>query len=164
MALQWRRHGQAVEGISRVRLPHGKAVDGAQVYDHRAPRSAQRKGRAQSPQARRMLAEIQHQPHRAGPLAVDIEQNVRWRWKRLTRCIADRAERKQWNAVLGASARDKLRFHIYRRRACRPRNSLSLLVGIDHRRHSQKIGDMDRQICQQRACLAQFGRREVLRQ
>jgi hypothetical protein len=109
-----------------------------------------------------MLAEIQHQPHRAGPLAFDIEQNVRWRWKRLTRCVADRAERKQWNAVLGASARNKLRFHIHRRRACRSRNFVSLLAGIDYRRHRQKIGDMDRQIYQQGARLAQFSCREVL--
>src|SRR5436190_7090103 len=118
----------------------------------------------QSPQARGMLAEIQHQLYRAGSLAFDIEQNVRRSWKRLTRCVADCAERKQWDTVLGASARDKLRFHIDRRGACRSRNFVSLLVGIDHRRHSQEIGDMDRQICQQRACLAQFGRREVLRQ
>src|SRR5258707_388031 len=52
IALSWRRYGPHVEGISSVRLSHGEAVDGAQVYDPRTPRRAQKEGRAQSQKAR----------------------------------------------------------------------------------------------------------------
>jgi hypothetical protein len=64
--------------------------------------------------------------------------------------------------VLGATARNEFRLHIYGRGAGCLRNSVSLLARIDHRWDGQKIGDMDRQIYQQRADLAQFSSREVL--
>src|SRR5581483_801584 len=42
-AVSWTSNGRSAERMANVRLPHGEAVDGAQVYDPRASRRAQKR-------------------------------------------------------------------------------------------------------------------------
>src|SRR4051812_31522179 len=51
-ALLWRRDGASVEAISSVHLVSRRPAEGAEVYDRGTPRGAQKKGRAESSQAR----------------------------------------------------------------------------------------------------------------
>src|SRR5947208_15656405 len=81
----------------------------------------------------------------------------------MARGVTDHAKRKQWNAVLGAGARDELRLHIHSYGGRRLRNSVSFLAGIDHGWDSQKIGDMDREMCERIERQAQVSSREISR-
>src|SRR5207249_11555283 len=77
--------------------------------------------------------------------------------------VADHAKRKQRNAVFRASAPDKLRLHVHSCGARRLRKSVSVLAGFDHRRDSQKIGDMDWEICKRMQPPAHVSSREIFR-
>jgi hypothetical protein len=93
-----------------------------------------------------MRGEIQRKPWVIGSLQVDVEENHWRRGEGLGRRIAHHAKRKERNTVLGAAARDQFRFHINGGRACGLCDFLSLLNGIDDRRHRQKVPAMDGRI------------------
>src|SRR5882672_11472268 len=96
---------------------------------------------------------MQRKLHGIGSLPFNIEQNLRWTWERFTWRIANHAKRKQRNTVLGAAARDEFRLHINRGSARDLRYFLSLVIGIDYRRHRQKIRAMDERTAKARTHL-----------
>jgi len=106
---------------------------------------------------------MQRKLHGIGSLPFNVEQNLRRRWERFTWRIADHANRKQRNTVLGAAARNELRLHINRGCARGLRDFLSLVDGIDYRRHRQKIRAMDERTAKARMHLAWLNGREIFR-
>ena len=90
-----------------------------------------------------MRKEESRQLYQMSSLAFDVEQDLRWRRKWFMRRIGNDAQREQWNAMFGAGARNKFRFHVHRGCVCRVRDFISLLTGIDQRGQRQQIGLMN---------------------
>ena len=111
-----------------------------------------------------MRQEKRRQLREIDSLLCGIEQNVRWSRERLAWRVANYAKRKEWKSALGARACDKFRLHVCSVRACGLCDSLSLHVGIDYRRHRQKIGGMNRQLGKGGACFALFDGRKIFRE
>src|SRR4029453_15485816 len=106
---------------------------------------------------------MQRKLHGIGSLPFKVEQNLRRAWERFTWCIANHAKRKQRNTVLGAAARNEFCLHINGGCACGLRDFLSLVNGIDYRRHRQKIRAMDERTAEARTHLVWLKRREIFR-
>ena len=101
---------------------------------------------------------------RVSSLLLDVEQNIGRGREWFARRIGNDAQREQRDPISSAGTRNELRFHIHGYRARRLRNSISFLPGIDHGRDSQKIGNMDREICEKIERPAQISSRQISRE
>src|SRR4030095_5762595 len=106
---------------------------------------------------------MQRKLHGIGSLPFNVEQNLRRAWERFTWCIANHAKRKQRNTVLGRAALNEFCLHINAGCACGLRDFLSLVNGIDYRRHRQKIRTMDERTAEARTHLVWLKGREIFR-
>ena len=79
-------------------------------------------------------------------LPLDIKQDARRSREWLGWRVCDDAQRQQRNAVGRAGARNEFCFHVDRRGSRFARYSLSLLAGIDQRRHRQHVGRINRDV------------------
>ena len=80
------------------------------------------------------------------PLLLDIKQDA-WRSREwLGWRVCDNAQCQQRNAVGHAGARNEFCFHVDRGGSRFARYSLSLLAGIDQRRHRQHVGRINRHV------------------
>src|SRR5215510_2540749 len=109
-----------------------------------------------------MRKQVHRQFQHSSLLAFDIEQDVRWSGEKMARGVAYHSERKQRNAVGRAGTCDEFRLHIHGSRSRCERKLVSLLSGMDQRRDSQKIRNVNRQAWKRRKRLTQIHCREIL--